>query len=216
MKARLLFLAGTALFAWTAAQPQPEREPPPLFGPLAPVLAQVQWVRAHLAATNAEEHRAEALMHSAIDFDKRSTAGWTFMADQLGLQFAAAESGRPPEERAEWLRKALDALTEGEQHVAHPETLALHRAILLFSHAETDATLTWPGSTAGLFRDAALAGEEALALHAAHHGAEAATAHVHADRASSNPHADDEAHAEADWRAAVEGLVASARERAGG
>lgn len=170
MKRRLAFATGLALIAWAATRPQPSAPPRHVLGPFAPIAAQVQWVRAHTARDGGQTARAFALMESAVALEPTSPAAWITFANQLGLQFASPESGRPAAERADWLRAALQVLERGEAQVAAPEVLALHRAILLMSHAQTDATLPWPGATAGLFRDAARAGEDALA-HAHHRNA---------------------------------------------
>jgi len=142
-------------------------EAPPrsaVLGPLAPIAAQVQWVRGHVAARAGNEGRAFALMQSAVELEPRSTAAWIALADQLGLQLASAESGRSGEERAEWLRAALVTLTEGELHARAPARLALHQGLLLMSHAQTDPDIAWPGGTAQLWLDAADAFEHARDL----------------------------------------------------
>jgi len=144
-----------------------------VLGPLAPIAAQIQWVRAHAARLAGDEGRAFALMQSALQLQPRSSAAWIALSNQLGLQFASAESGRSPGERAEWLQAACQLLEEGQSLVPHSDALALHRGLLLMSHAETDAELAWPGSTAGLWADAAAAFDEA-ATHA--RGKEARTA----------------------------------------
>lgn len=135
-----------------------------VLGPLAPIAAQIQWVRGHAARLAGDEGRAFALMQSALLLEPRSTAAWIALSNQLGLQFASAESGRSPDERAEWLQAACQLLEEGQQLVPHPDALALHRGLLLMSHAETDADISWPGSTAGLWAAAANAFDEAATL----------------------------------------------------
>jgi hypothetical protein len=135
-----------------------------VLGPLAPIAAQVQWVRGHVAARAGAEGRAFALMESAVRLDPRSVDAWIALSDQLGLQLASAESGRSPEERAEWLRAACSTLVEGMDQARRPSQLALHRGLLLMSHAETDPELTWDGGVRGLWSDAASAFEEARAL----------------------------------------------------
>lgn len=135
-----------------------------LLGPLAPIAAQVQWVRGHAARLAGDQGRAFLLMESAVRFEPRSTTAWITLSNQLGLQLASSESGRSPEERAEWLRAACSVLKQGETYARHPEGLALHRGLLLVSHAETDPNLAWEGGILGLWSQATEAFERAQKL----------------------------------------------------
>ena len=186
--------AGLVLLVGAGLQPQPPAPPPALAGPLAPLAAQVQWVRAHSALAHGQGARAFVLMRSAVALEPTSPSAWILMANQLGLQLASPESGRPADERAAWLRAALAALEEGQAEVEHPEVLALHGAILLMSHAETDPDLPWPDATRGLFAEAAAQARQALAL--AHAGED----HVHDEN----------------WEASVRGLLQTAEAGASG
>jgi len=193
-KRPIALVAGLLLLVAAGTQPQPPAPPPALAGPLAPLAAQVQWVRAHSALAQGQGARAFVLMRSAVALEPASISAWTLMANQLGLQLASPESGRPAEERAAWLRAALTTLEQGESEVHRPEALALHGAILLISHAETDPDLPWPGGTRGLFADAAERAERALAL-----------AHLQSDHVH-----------DLDWEASVRGLVQTAEAGARG
>jgi len=186
--------AGLFLLVAAGLRPQPPAAPPALAGPLAPLAAQVQWVRAHSALAHGQGARAFVLMRSAVALEPSSPSAWILMANQLGLQLASPESGRPADERAAWLRAALATLEEGQAEVERPEALALHGAILLMSHAETDPDLPWPDATRGLFADAADQARRALALA---HGAEG---HTHDEN----------------WEASVRGLLETAEAGARG
>lgn len=138
-------------------------------GPLAPVAAQVQWVRADGAVHAGLSGEALRLMESAIELDPSSTAGWIAMGDHVGLYLASAESGAPMETRASWLQAALDLTRRGEAWVQHPEFLALYRGLLLVSHGDLEQSLDWGGHTGleariALFQEAAVAFDEAASL----------------------------------------------------
>ena len=138
-------------------------------GPLAPVAAQVQWVRADGAIQAGLSGEVLRLMESAIELDPGSTAGWIALADHLGLYLASAEAGASMEIRASWLRTALDLTRRGEVWASHPERLALHRGLLLVSHGDLEESLDWNGKTGNeariaLFQDASIAFDEAAAL----------------------------------------------------
>jgi hypothetical protein len=157
----LLALIGTEL-----AAPAKSRS---WLGPLAPVAAQVQWVRAEGAIQAGLSGEALRLMESAIELDPTSTTGWITLSDHLGLYLASAESGAAMETRASWLQTALDLTRRGEAWAQHPERLALHRGLLLVSHADLLESLDWGGSSGdrarmALFQDAAAAFDEAAAL----------------------------------------------------
>ena len=186
--------AGVMLLVAAGAQPQPPSPPPALAGPLAPLAAQVQWVRAHSALAHGQGARAFTLMRSAIALEPASTTAWILMANQLGLQLASPESGRSADERAAWLRAALATLEEGQAEVPHPQVLALHGAILMMSHAETDPDLPWPDGTRGLYADAADQARRALEL-----------AHLAADHTH-----------DPNWEASVRGLLQTAEAGARG
>lgn len=192
---RLVFLGlGLATLAIAFQRPQSQHTKPHVLGPFAPLFAEVQWVRAHVARDQGDPARAFALMQSALSLQPTSTSGWITLANQLGLQLASLESGRPADERADWLHAALATLQAGEAYVEHPENLALHQAILFLSHAETDDPLPWPGGIPGLYQGAALAGERALEL-----------AHQRAQVSGDDPNAHHAEHLE--WEAMVRGLV---------
>lgn len=177
MKRAVLFTAGAlALVAAGLYSRGTPAEGASVLGPLAPLAAQVQWVRGHSAARRGDTGRAFALLESATRLEPRSSAAWIALADQLGLQLASSESGRPTRERADYLRAALAVLTEGQAHVRAPARLALHRGLLLMSHAETDLDLDWPGGHAGLWRDTARAFDEAQELAATEPQRESAAA----------------------------------------
>jgi len=138
-------------------------------GPLAPVAAQVQWVRADGAVHAGLSGEALRLMESAIELDPSSTAGWIALGDHLGLYLASAESGASMEIRASWLQTALDLTLRGQDWVQHPEFLALYRGLLLVSHGDLEESLDWGGHTGveariALFQEACIAFEEAGAL----------------------------------------------------
>ncbi|MDF1800109.1 MAG: hypothetical protein P1V81_13100 [Planctomycetota bacterium] len=103
---RGLLAAGLALLACAGLVAGEARAPGGVLGPVGPMLAQVQWVRARLAREAGLEGRSLALMESARDLDSRSEAAWSSLADHMGLTLASAESGRPGEERAAWLAGA--------------------------------------------------------------------------------------------------------------
>ena len=193
---------GLTTLAMASQMPQAPLAGPHVLGPFAPMLAEVQWVRAYTARDQGENARAFALMHSALSLQPSSSSAWITLANQLGLQLASAESGRPADERADWLRAALATLQQGEAFALHPENLALHQAILLLSYAETDDALPWPGGVPGLYRDAALAGERALEL-----------AHQRAQVSGDDPNAHHAEHLE--WEAMVRGLVDSSKRASG-
>lgn len=151
----LIITSATCLAVAAYVAPQTSTEKPHPLGPLAPIAAQVQWLRAHTARNAGHEARAFALMQSALLLEPKSTTAWVTLANQLGLQFASAESGRLPEERAEWLAAAVSLLQEGESIARSPKHLAMHRGLLLMSHAETDPDLPWPGGLEQLWLDAA-------------------------------------------------------------
>ena len=138
-------------------------------GPLAPVAAQVQWVRAEGAISAGRPGQALRLMESAVELDPGATTGWVSLADHMGLYLASAESGADMETRATWLRTALELAQRGEDWARQPQLLALHRGLLLVSHADLKEPMSWGGATGdqariALFRDAAAAFEDAAAM----------------------------------------------------
>jgi len=143
LAAGLVLLVGAGLVAGEA------RPRGGVLGPVGPMLAQVQWVRARLARDAGLEGRSLALMESARDLDRGSDAAWSSLADHMGLTLSSAESGRAGEERASWLTGALGVLAEGEAEVAHPDELAFHAGVLLMSHAETDPDLPFVDAVSG-------------------------------------------------------------------
>lgn len=150
-------------------------------GPLSPVAAQVQWVRADTAIQDGLPGHALDLMESAVGLDPHSLAAWTSLADHIGLFLASAEGSSDPDVRREWLEAALEVTRNGEEWIPTPGELAFHRGMLLLVHARTDETLPWDGGTRGLWLDAAKAFDEASAL--GHEKGAAAAAYARANAA---------------------------------
>ena len=76
-KRPVALVAGLLLLVAAGTQPQPPAPPPALAGPLAPLAAQVQWVRAHSALAQGQGARAFVLMRSAVALEPASTSAWT-------------------------------------------------------------------------------------------------------------------------------------------
>jgi hypothetical protein len=133
-------------------------------GPLAPIAAQVQWIRAEEAILDGYPGRTLNLMESAIELDPSVAAGWISLADHLGLYLASAEAGESMGARVAWLASALEATRQGQEWVPHPEDLAFHRGILLVSHGGMLEPIHWGSRPGDLWLDAASAFDEAATL----------------------------------------------------
>ena len=145
----------------------PPRAPAParlwLLGPFAELVAELQWLRFHVASRRGEEARALELAEGALALDPRASEGWQTLAAHL--VFDLASRAREPElaRRRAWFEAGLAVLAQGAERAARPAELELLRGLVLFDKAERDPELDPLGAPA--LRAAAVAAfERAAAL----------------------------------------------------
>jgi hypothetical protein len=156
---RWLWLASAA-FAAVAIAVAPERRArvpfaTRLLGPLAPLAAHAQWLRADAAIEDGRIDLALARAELAFalepaDFERRIA-----LSHYLAFELASPERETDPARRLAWLRAALDVVRRGEERARDPGALAIWAGLMLAKAAATDPELAWPGGTEGLWRDAA-------------------------------------------------------------
>jgi len=135
-----------------------------LLGPFARLAADLSWIGFERARLDGRTELALTRAERALALAPGDARGWDLFGSVLGLDLASVEREPEPARRRRWLEAGLDALRRGEERVAEPGRLALVEGVLLLTHAEQDPELPWPGGRAGLWRDAAAAGERAARL----------------------------------------------------
>jgi hypothetical protein len=155
--AAALAAAGAALWAWGRAEVERPRDlDAVLAGPLAPTLAAAQWTRAVSAVHRGELGAGLARARGALALSPRSGPLWGEYAWLLALHLGSAEREPDQERRADWLRAGLAALDESARASGDAGGCEFARGILLYTKAQTDPELAWPGGTDAL-RAAAVA-----------------------------------------------------------
>jgi hypothetical protein len=157
--ARALFALGAQRAPDPAASTALER----LAGPLAELVANVQWVRFQRARIAGRAALAVARAEGALAWAPRSTDGWDLLASYLALELASAEREPDVARRRAWLEAGIGVTERGEELADDPARLALLRGVLYTSKAEEDPELD-PGGAPALWERAARANERAAAL----------------------------------------------------
>lgn len=147
-----------ALWAWNRAElAQPRGADALLAGPLAPALATARWTRACTAIEHGALGPGFADARAALALCPHSGPLWAEYARLLALQLGSVEREPDPQRRADWLRAGLAALDEVERVGGDRGGCALARGFLLYTKAEHDPELAWPGGPAALREAAAQA-----------------------------------------------------------
>ncbi len=159
----LLLLAPLGLAALAPrGQAEPGRHR--ILGPVAPILAQAQWLRFDREVWRGDVDRALGLARSALELDPRSTPGWIRITWHLAFDRGSAERNLTSQERLGWLRAGLACAREGEARAREPADLAQLQAALAWQLAQEDPPIDWPGGREALLQESwnALARAERL------------------------------------------------------
>lgn len=138
-----------------------------LFGPVAGLAAQVQWLRTQRALWDGRSDLALARARTALALDPGDTEGWRLIAWHLAFERAAEERERSPARRLAWVRAGVELLERGEASAREPERLALLSGLILGSLAAEEPPVPWPGGPHALWLAAAERFERAAELGAA-------------------------------------------------
>ncbi|HEX6883060.1 MAG TPA: hypothetical protein VF530_06740 [Planctomycetota bacterium] len=153
-----------ALVAGHLRAPRPATGTPLLLlGPIAPLVAQVQWLRFQASLERGEGERALELAESALALDPRANAGWERLAAHLLFDRASPEREPDPARRRSFVAAGLAVVTRGAELAERPGELALLAGLALLSKAEVDPELR-PGGARELREEAATWVERAAAL----------------------------------------------------
>jgi len=134
-----------------------------LLGPVAPLVAQVQWLRFQASLERGEGERALELAESALGLDPRANAGWERLAAHLVFDRASPEREPDLARRRSFVAAGLAVLTRGAELAEQPGELELLAGLALLSRAEVDPALR-PGGARELRSEAAARIERAAAL----------------------------------------------------
>ena len=158
--AAVVALAGTAL---VLQAPRP-RAPTRLFllGPLAPLAAQVQWLRSQAAGSRGQEARALELAESALALDPSRVEGWERLAAHLLFDLASREREPDLARRRSLFEAGRAVLARGGAQSSEPGELELFQALAWISKASSDPELH-PLGARGLYDEAVVALERAAA-----------------------------------------------------
>jgi hypothetical protein len=140
---------GTLLWPW-GPEPRDSRNlTTRLLGPVASLVASVQWVRFDAAVQEGQFESAYAIAERALTLDPRAPQGWMHLASHLSYFRASVENEPNPGRRRQWISAALDLLARGEQQTSEPAELAFMRGLVLYNVSEIDAKqgLGWPGGS---------------------------------------------------------------------
>ncbi|MEM8712725.1 MAG: hypothetical protein AAGG01_17375 [Planctomycetota bacterium] len=134
-------------------------------GPLASVLASIEWVRFRSALQSGDPARAYAIAEHALDLDPRSERGWLELSQHLIFIRGSEQEAPALADRRRWIEEGLSVLERGEAKSAYPEELAYFAWLVRSSYlAEIpEEELGWPGGSSSLL----LRGREDLARAAA-------------------------------------------------
>lgn len=135
------------LWPWGPGRRDPRPLAPRLLGPVASLVASVQWVRFDVAVQEGHFESAYAIAEGALSIDPRAPQGWMHLASHLAYFRASAENEPQPERRRRWIEAALEVLARGEGQSSEPAELAFMRGLVLYTVAEIEAEqgLGWPG-----------------------------------------------------------------------
>ncbi|MFT7169683.1 MAG: hypothetical protein ACI80K_002822, partial [Paracoccaceae bacterium] len=121
-------------------------------GPLASVLASIEWVRFRIALHAGDTPRAYAIAEGALELDPLSERGWLDYAQHLIFERGSFLENETTEGRRGWIQAGLDVLARGETLTASPGELAFTAGLIRagFLAAIPDEDLRWPGGPAAL------------------------------------------------------------------
>jgi hypothetical protein len=134
-----------------------------LLGPVAPLAAEIQWLRFHAATQRGEMPRALGLAEGALALDPSSTAGWERLAAHLLFDRASRERTPDLAPRRAAFQAGVAVVAHGVECAQDPAALELFLGLALVSKAELDPELR-PGGSRELLAEAAAALERASAL----------------------------------------------------
>lgn len=164
---RLLGWSAVVVLTFLAGHLRTTRERGPtrlvLLGPIAPLAAQVQWLRFHASLRRGQEARALELAESALALDPRASEGWERLAAHLLFDRASPEREPDLERRRSLVAAGLAVLERGAQQAEPRGALELLAALALLSKAAVDPELRAGGASA--LRTEARALLERAALH---------------------------------------------------
>lgn len=159
--------AGVLALAFLAAHLRAPRTatgaPLLLLGPLAPLAAQVQWLRFQASLERGDGERALELAESALALDPRANAGWERLAAHLLFDRASPEREPDPARRRSFVDAGLAVASRGAELAERPEELELFAGLALLSKVEVDPELR-PGGARELLSEAAVRLARAAAL----------------------------------------------------
>lgn len=134
-----------------------------LLGPLAPLVAEVQWVRVHDAIRSGRDELVLARGQTALDLAPEASGGWLFLGHYLAFTRASVEREGDAARRLAWVRAGLELVERGESVAAEPAELAVWQGLVRVKEAD-EGDLDWPGGPRDLLRGALEDFERAAAL----------------------------------------------------
>jgi hypothetical protein len=156
----LLLLPGALVPAQDADRTPVQR----FLGPVAELVASIEWVRCERARRRGREDLALLHAERALALAPSDTAGWDRLASHLGFDLASSTREPDPARRSQWLAAALAVCERGAERADDPRTLSILRGLLCAVHADLDPDIAWPGGARALWLEAARSFDRAASL----------------------------------------------------
>jgi hypothetical protein len=133
-----------------------------LLGPVAPLLAEVQWLRFQAASLRGHDARALELAEGALALAPERAEGWERLAAHLLFDRASRERQEELADRRTLFQAGMAVLARGIEESRARADLEFFRALAFISKATTDPELDVRGPS-GLYGEAVEALERAAA-----------------------------------------------------